>query len=112
MVVIFLTNSVLIDELKGEGSHLLEIWFQCAPEVQLVQQGHSHTWTLSKPDSPRTVHFQLDSDFEWSQFRGQEQPLIAGWYSSRLGDREPSHALRGWRQCMVPKRITSTIMIE
>ncbi|MBN4050631.1 heparinase II/III-family protein, partial [Gammaproteobacteria bacterium AH-315-M22] len=84
------------DQLEGEKSHLIEIWLQCAPGIQVERQGDSNVWALTRNGDARVVHLQLDSAMTWEALRGQEQPYIAGWHSSRLGHKEPSYALRGY----------------
>ena len=103
---------VIRDQLEGKNRHELEIMFQCAPDIEVVQQSGGHLWTLSRKGSSRLVHMQLDSDLEWHIIRGEVQPVIAGWYSSRLDYREPGCVLRGRGDRMLPCRIETSIVYE
>ncbi|MBN4078727.1 alginate lyase family protein [Gammaproteobacteria bacterium AH-315-C21] len=100
----------VLDHLEGENNHFVEIWFQCAPGVQLVpQSGGSNTWVMTKSGDSRVVYLQLDPGMSWEALRGQESPYIAGWYSSKLDHREPSCALRGCANLALPISIANSI---
>jgi len=99
----------IYDQLQGEQNHLIEIWLQCAPGIQVERQGDGNTWALTRDDDARVVYLRLDSAMTWEALRGQEQPYIAGWYSSRLGHKEPSYALRGYANVAMPTSIVNSI---
>jgi len=100
----------VVDELKGTSRHHVEIWFQCAPDVQVHQQVEGHVWELTRNDDSRVILLHLDAEMEWEALRGQEHPYIAGWYSSMLDSREPVYSLHGYMDCVLPKRITTSII--
>ena len=100
----------IVDGLEGEGRHRLEIWIQCAPDVRITRKSGEDVWELRKKDSSRVVRLQLDPCLEWDILRGQETPMIAGWYSSKLGSREPSCTIHGYTMCDLPKRVVTSIM--
>ena len=99
----------ILDQLEGKNNHRIEIWFQCAPGIQLAQQGDRNTWALTKNGDSRVVHLQLDSAMTWEALKGQEHPYIAGWYSSKLDYREPSYTLRGYADLAMPASVTTAI---
>lgn len=102
----------VIDEFQGKKNHHFEIWFQCAPDVEVSGQSQNNVWTLTKNDSPGNIQLLVESDLKWEVLRGQERPTIAGWYSSRLGFREPSYALKGHGDCVIPKCIATSIIFN
>lgn len=96
---------VVIDELDGSGSHDIESWFQCAPDIEVKIQNSGNILTLSNSLCHQMITMHTDSALAWRVIRGQQKPVIAGWYSKQLDDKEPSPAICGSARLTLPARL-------
>ncbi|HUD79176.1 MAG TPA: alginate lyase family protein [Streptosporangiaceae bacterium] len=83
----------ILDEITG--SHDVRVAFHLGPAVTAELSGH--TAELAWPDAagPGRARFTLPRELRWSLHRGETDPVIAGWYSAGLGQREPAITLIG-----------------
>ncbi len=108
----------ILDEITG--SHDVRVAFHLGPAVTAKLSGH--TAELAWPDATvpdgtvpdatvpdatvpdaavpdaaelRRARFTLPRELRWSVHRGETEPVIAGWYSAGLGQREPAITLIG-----------------
>lgn len=85
---------VVQDKLEGRGEHDVQIHFHFAPEILLKQGSNSSQWEAVLTNSRFQLQMSLDEDLEWAAYRGSIKPRL-GWYSRRLGHKEPCFTLRG-----------------
>lgn len=99
----------ITDRLDGKGIHDVEIWFQCAPDVQAIKPEEGPVMILSNTDTSHMLTIKGDSTLDWRILRGQKEPNIAGWYSSRLDQKQPSNALCGSAQLNLPVQLVTRL---
>lgn len=80
--------------LSADRATTLELNFHFAPDVVVMLEGSSAIAT--RPDSSDSIRLELDPSWEWRLYRASEAPM-AGWYSPKLGHKEPACTLRGSR---------------
>lgn len=99
-------NRILViqDRLGGKGEHDVRIHFHFAPGVFLKQGVNPSQWEAVFTDSKFQLQLSLDKDFEWVAFRGSLEPRL-GWYSRRLGHKEPCFTLQGYLKKVIPLNI-------
>lgn len=99
---------VIQDRLYGKGEHDVRILFHFAPEVLLKRGLIPSQWEgeATSAGSEFHLHMNLDKRFEWVAFRGSLEPRL-GWYSRKLGHKEPCFTLQGYLIKSVPLDVHS-----
>lgn len=85
---------VVQDRLEGKGEHDIQIHFHFAPEVFLIQGSNPSQWEAMLTNSKFQLQMNLDKDLEWKAYKGSSKPRL-GWYSRKLGHKEPCFTLQG-----------------
>jgi uncharacterized heparinase superfamily protein len=98
----------ILDEISGNGTHLVETFFHLHPDIGLLSQdkngvelavGSERVSLVTTEDATRRVDI----------FRGEDGSQPAGWFSGRYGESLPTITLRYQQKTALPVRNAYTI---
>jgi len=98
----------IFDRLIGRAEFPVSLNFHFAPDIQVTQR--EEKWLASWPGKTTRLVIKPDGG-EWSAVRGQEKPIM-GWYSSKLGKKQPSTSLCGHYDVVLPFEMRTVIQLE
>ncbi len=99
----------ITDIVKGSTEHDIEINFHFSPELSITNNAPGK-FIVTKFGSSVSLSVSVDHTLQWQIFKGSLNP-IAGWYSAKLGSKEPSGTLRGTTNRPLPLKIITNIAI-
>lgn len=87
----------VIDRFVGRSSSptAIDLYFHFAPDVEItLREGMC---IGSRCGLLEQLTLRLDADWDWQAVRGSMEPIL-GWYSERLGEKQPCWTLRATRR--------------
>jgi len=82
---------IIVDQIEGHGAHDIESLFHFAPDLK-VKVSNGLTVRTQNADGPNLVIQPLISQegLQASIIRGQEKPVVQGWYAALDNQRKPA----------------------
>ncbi len=99
------------DTLDGRGSHLCELFFHFAPDLEVVLSDDGGQATVSAGDGRGTLRVELPPGWDWRLVAGQTDPPL-GWYSPALERKVPAPALVGQARLSLPAAAVTQISLS
>jgi len=103
-------NFTLVDTLTGEGEHTGDLHWQLPPDAQVTIDGN--TLTVDAGETLMVMSFTCDSPLQLTQYIGQREPFIAGWFSQRYGHITPAPMVTVSATAALPLTITTKVEIS
>lgn len=97
------------DDLRGRGTHEVEVNFHFAPECRLRSLGEN-SFGVAVSGGPH-IRVELDPQFVCEVAVGRDGERPAGWFSSGYHCKQPTNTLTGRCRMNGPRRLTSRFQI-
>lgn len=95
--LIYKTHLEIVDEIKGRGTHQLNAFFQCAPQLVVKQDEAANQLSLVDEAAQFSAQFSchfLEENQSAQLEKGLMQREIAGWYFPNYGEKTPTTTIK------------------
>lgn len=101
----------VLDHLLGTGRHEFAIHFHFPPDVRISKMTAPDHWLCERQGESHNLRMIVDARWNWAVHHGNSI-LPSGWFSTKLGSKQPAPCLRGVLRDFAPCEIRTVIRVE